>query len=236
MSIDQLIEDMGLLGFSPYEARVYHALLQRSPMNGHEISKQAAVPASKVYETLERLRGKGAVLVYESDPMKYAPLPYRDLLSRFSDRMTETMERVSRSLATVAIDTDAELTWSIVGTRNLVESVRGVIRNAVDAVAAQLDPPEVADLAEDLRAAAARGVRVEVVMSERADADLAGVTVVEWPAATDTLGRLCVAVGDGTATVVGVIDGPGGSRAVWTHHPAVSLLAARHVAGGRARS
>jgi sugar-specific transcriptional regulator TrmB len=229
MSIDGLIEDMGQLGFSPYESRVYHALLQRSPLNGHEISKQAGVPASKVYETLERLRTKGAVLVYESDPIKYAPLPYRDLLSRFSDRMTETMERVSRSLATVAMETDAQLTWSIVGVGNVVESVRGVIRNATDTIAAVLDTPEAQPLAADLRAAAARGVRVEVVTPTTADVDLAGVTISQPREPGDGAGRLCLVVADGTATVVGVIDGPGGARAVWTHHPAVALLAARHV-------
>src|SRR6266511_3076476 len=77
---------MSELGFSPYESRVYYALLQRSPMNGNEVGKQSGVPTSKVYETLERLRVKGAVRVYESDPVRYAPVPYRDLLTTFSER------------------------------------------------------------------------------------------------------------------------------------------------------
>jgi sugar-specific transcriptional regulator TrmB len=194
-------------------------------MNGHEISKQAGVPASKVYETLDRLRGKGAVLVYESDPVRYAPVPYRDLLSTFSDRMTRTLELVSRSLAAVAMDTDARLTWSITGTGGVVEAVRGAIRHATQSISAVLDAPVAAELAPDLRDAAARGVRVEVVTSGPVDADLSGVgTVVENGTGGPTL-----VVGDGSETVIGALDGPGGPSGVWTHHPAMSLLARRHV-------
>jgi sugar-specific transcriptional regulator TrmB len=234
MSVDGLVHDMGLLGFSPYEVRVYHALLQRSPMNGHEISKQAGVPASKVYETLERLRGKGAVMVYESDPVRYAPLPYRDLLSRFNDRMSEALGRVAQTLATVAIDTDAQLTWSVVGAQNTVEAVRGVVRNAERTIEAALDPAEATLLAADLRAAAARGVTVQLVTTGATDVELTGVSVTrrDPPPVSPDAGsgqRLCLAVGDGAATVVAALDAPGGARAVWTHHPAVSLLAARHV-------
>jgi sugar-specific transcriptional regulator TrmB len=50
------------------------ALLKKSPVNGHELSRNAGMLPSKIYETLGRLRHKGAVLVYESEPTLYAPV------------------------------------------------------------------------------------------------------------------------------------------------------------------
>jgi sugar-specific transcriptional regulator TrmB len=228
--VDEIVESLGELGFSPYEARVYYALVQRSPMNGHEISKQSGVPTSKVYETLDRLRTKGAVLVYESDPVKYAPRPYRDLLAAYSDRVSRTLDKVSRTLATVAMDTDANLTWSITGYGNVIEALRGAIRNAKSQIAAVLDESTAAELAADLTKAAERGVAVTVSAP------------TSRPDRPD--GRLCAVVGDNTETVVGSLAGPTGTTGstgttgptgttsatgVWTHHPAISLLA-RHLA------
>ncbi|OLB74275.1 MAG: hypothetical protein AUI14_24095 [Actinobacteria bacterium 13_2_20CM_2_71_6] len=212
MTVDETVESLSELGFSPYEARIYVALLQKSPMNGHEIGKHSGVPTSKVYETLERLRGKGAVRVYESDPVRYAPTPYRDLLSTFSDRMERTITKVSRSLATVAMDTDANLTWSITGAGNVVESLRNAVRNAKTRIRAVLDPPTADELAADLHAARERGVHVDVA-----------------PPLPGEDGRLCVVVGDDTETVVGTLGAGRAASGVWTHHAAVSLLARQHV-------
>jgi len=213
VSVDNVVEGMSELGFSPYESRVYYALLQRSPMNGNEVGKQSGVPTSKVYETLERLRVKGAVRVYESDPVRYAPVPYRDLLTTFSDRLTRTVDKVSRALATVAMDTDANLTWTITGAGNVVEALRGAIRHAKTSIRAVLDDAEAAELDADLRAATERGVEVTVVA----------------PGAAGAAGRLCLVVGDESETAIGVVGAPHGAGGVWTHQPAVSLLARQHV-------
>ena len=75
--LDELVQRLQALGFSQYEARAYCALLQKSPANGHEVAKLAAIPTSKVYETLERLKQKGAVLVQRSEPTLWAPVPHR---------------------------------------------------------------------------------------------------------------------------------------------------------------
>jgi len=222
MSIDEVVEGLGELGLSPYEARVYYALVQRSPLNGHEISRQSGVPTSKVYETLERLRHKGAVLAYESDPVKYAPRPYQDLLTSFSDRMTRTVEKVSRSLATVAMDTDAQLTWSVTGRGNVVESMRGAIRGAQQRIRAVLDAPEAAELSADLAAARAKGRRVDVVPASASAGDGDG------GAGAGAGGRLGLVIGDDSEAVIGAFDTPSGASGIWTHQPAMSLLAVRH--------
>jgi sugar-specific transcriptional regulator TrmB len=226
VSVDAAVSTLGELGFSPYEARVYYALLQRSPMNGHEISKQSGVPTSKVYETVERLRGKNAVMVYESDPVRYAPTPFRDLLTNYSDRLAKTLDDASRVLAQVATETDARLTWSVTGQGNLVEALRNAVRHAERRLVALLPDTAAESLAPDLQAAAERGVAVEVVVAGENQPDLPGsLRVRRIP--PHPAGRLGLVVGDDEETVVTAPDATAG---VWTHHPAVALLARQHVA------
>src|SRR5919201_6450769 len=88
--LDALIQRLQALGFSQYEARAYCALLQKAPANGHEVSKTAGIPTSKIYETLERLHHKGAVLVQRSEPTLWAPVPHRDLMARLRQQMEST--------------------------------------------------------------------------------------------------------------------------------------------------
>ena len=70
------------LGFTEYEAKVYLALLDESPATGYQISKQAGVPRSMVYEALGRLKGRGAVLETPDERATlYRPLPPDVLLA-----------------------------------------------------------------------------------------------------------------------------------------------------------
>ena len=72
--MDPLTTALGELGFSPYEARAYAALVARSPANGYEVAKAAAIPTSKIYETLQRLQQRGASRrFFGSGPLRRDP-------------------------------------------------------------------------------------------------------------------------------------------------------------------
>jgi Cd2+/Zn2+-exporting ATPase len=65
----ELLDDLNALGFTEYEAKVYLALLKDHPATGYQLSKQAGIPRSMVYEALGRLdvRGAGSRLRSQSD-------------------------------------------------------------------------------------------------------------------------------------------------------------------------
>src|SRR5437899_9619236 len=117
--IETLIEHMSVFNFSPYETRAYSALLQKSPMNGHEVSRAASIPPSKIYEALQRLHQKGAVLIYRSEPMLYAPVPYADLLARLRQQTEKTFRDVEQGLGQLTQKTETGLTWSLTGANNV---------------------------------------------------------------------------------------------------------------------
>jgi HTH-type transcriptional regulator, sugar sensing transcriptional regulator len=228
--LDELVQRLQALGFSQYEARAYCALLQKSPANGHEVAKTAGIPTSKIYETLERLHQKGAVLVQRSEPTLWAPVPHRDLVAGLRQRMEATFSAVEQGLAQLGHEQDTKLTWTLSGHGHVVDSMRAVIDRAREGVTAVIPAAELAALAGPLRSAAERGVAVDLVTDDGAAADLPdgdGLRVRRRPDPGPDGDRLAVVVGDGVETVLADLgrERPAG---MWTHDPAVALLAGQH--------
>jgi HTH-type transcriptional regulator, sugar sensing transcriptional regulator len=229
--LDELVQRLQALGFSQYEARAYTALLQKAPANGHEVAKTAGIPTSKIYETLERLRTKGAVLVQRSEPTLWAPVPHRDLLGRLRHDMESTFTAVEQGLAQLGYEQDTALTWTLSGRGHVLDSMRRAIERARERLAGAVPAAELGELATSLRTAAERGVTVDLVTDHGATIDLPdgdGIRIRRRPDRGPVGGRLGVVVGDGEETVLADFgrDRPEG---MWTHHPAIALLAAEHL-------
>ena len=62
------------LGFSSNEAKVYGTLIKHKVLNGYEIAKLSGVARSLVYEVINRLVAKGAVIRIDGEPNFYKPL------------------------------------------------------------------------------------------------------------------------------------------------------------------
>jgi HTH-type transcriptional regulator, sugar sensing transcriptional regulator len=76
MSINETIRlALHEMGLSAYEIDTYLALLEGGQMTAMEISQQANVPYSKMYEVLNQLKMKGWIKSSESRPYKYYPVP-----------------------------------------------------------------------------------------------------------------------------------------------------------------
>ena len=56
------------LGFSSNEAKVYGTLIKHKVLNGYEIAKLSGVARSLVYEVINRLVAKGAVIRIDGEP------------------------------------------------------------------------------------------------------------------------------------------------------------------------
>ena len=68
------------LGFSSNEAKVYGTLIKHKVLNGYEIAKLSGVARSLVYEVINRLIAKGAVIRIDGEPNFYKPIEYQDLI------------------------------------------------------------------------------------------------------------------------------------------------------------
>jgi sugar-specific transcriptional regulator TrmB len=68
-------ETLREMGLNAYETDAYIALLEGGQMTAMEISREASVPYSKIYEVLNSLKEKGWIKSSESRPTKYYPVP-----------------------------------------------------------------------------------------------------------------------------------------------------------------
>jgi HTH-type transcriptional regulator, sugar sensing transcriptional regulator len=75
LSIDENTrETLREMGLNAYEADAYLALLESGQMTAMEISREAKVPYSKIYEVLNSLKEKGWIKSSETRPFKYYPV------------------------------------------------------------------------------------------------------------------------------------------------------------------
>jgi sugar-specific transcriptional regulator TrmB len=231
----EIIEQMEALGFSLYEAKTYCALLQKSPLNGHEASRLAGIPPSKIYETLQRLHQKGAVLVYESEPVMYAPTPYKDLLANIRADIDQTVHALEDGFAQFASVPENGLTWSLSSPPHVISAMLRTIEHAQQQLFAALWDAELPDLGDALRAAHARGVELQVAVygayaldvPNTYDLTLCGISEQQ------RLGgrRLSVIVGDRNEAVFAEWDNAGNAQAILTHNHVVTLLCVEYIKG-----
>jgi len=90
------------IGLNAYEIDAYIELLEGGQMTAMEISQEANVPYSKMYEVLNSLKDKGWIKSSESRPFKYYPVPPLEAIRftkvRLEDKYASWENTVSETL------------------------------------------------------------------------------------------------------------------------------------------
>ena len=230
--MERLTRALGELGFSPYEARAYAALAACSPANGYEVAKAAAIPTSKIYETLKRLEQRGAARRFSASPVRYAATPPADLLAALRNRFSKAADSAEQAFKSMSSAADPELTWVIEGAANIVSTLEQVVDRARTSLYAALWESELEELAPALRAAYARGVAVHLASYGAMPEGLAGydLTLCGIGAEERLSGRrLCALVGDARESVTAVIQPTGAVGGIWTENGVLALLVTEYI-------
>lgn len=163
---ETLILDLMSLGFTEYEAKVYITLLSDHPSTGYQISKQAGIPRSMVYEALGRLSGRGAVLqVGEDRATHYRPLPPEILLDRYIHEQERRVMNLRNDLRNLYVDKKEERLWSIRGGETILTYASRMIQKAEDEISLVLADPQLETLSGDICRAHERGVIVSALLT-----------------------------------------------------------------------
>jgi len=229
--VEDLVARLGRLGFGEWEARAYLALLQRSPMNGYQVSKESGVPRSMVYEVLGKLAGRGAALVTHDDGSTlYAPVPPGELMQRLGREHAELTSGLGQELGQISQRSDEEYVWRIEGQENVLERVARLVERAQTSVFGQMHAEDVSRLRPALEAAASRGV--EVALATIGEVSLPVGRVVQLPLAEPAraitaLGMLLVA--DCWEVLIAEHRPSQPTRASWTCNHLLASLVEGHV-------
>lgn len=170
-------------GLSEYASRTYLALLDLGVAEARDISGISKVPASKIYRILDQLHEKGLVDILPEFPRKYAPIPFGEYLDKIHEehraaaaQIADEREVLASMFAVVGdVESSDRGGFTVVrGRRNALEKVQEIVGIARRSLIVHATPgiagrPEA--LADALRAAAQRGVRVRLLLPSDAPAE-----------------------------------------------------------------
>ncbi|WP_291426079.1 TrmB family transcriptional regulator [Deinococcus sp.] len=199
------------LGLTEYEARAYTALLALGRAVPARVARQAGIPRPKIYETLERLEGRGLSAKVGQNPLEYAPLSAREYLARSRRSFDDRLAALDRDLSRLAPDPAPEAVYHLNGDAAIRSLAEDLILNARRVVYMA----GAAELADKLERLTPRGVGLH-------RADLANLPDIAAP------GQIAFLLArDHEAAMVGhfiLEGGVGEAHGVHTHNPVIVHL------------
>ncbi|WP_425147056.1 TrmB family transcriptional regulator [Deinococcus sp.] len=144
------------LGLTEYEARAYTALLALGRAVPARVARQAGIPRPKIYETLERLEGRGLAAKVGQSPLEYAPLSAREYLARSRRAFDDRLGALDRDLSRLAPDPAPEAVYHLYGQEAIGSMCEDLTLNARRTLFIAGE----AELAQGLERLTPRGVKV----------------------------------------------------------------------------
>lgn len=171
-----ILSDLGSIGFTEYEAKVYLALLKDYPATGYQISKQAGIPRSMVYEALGRLDVRGAVLKSEAPKATlYRPLPPDVLLNRLTADYTRLLDTLRRDLNAHYLAQEEGHLWTFAGEDRVLSYAEHMIAHAQREAMLVLTDAHLRQLRQTIVAADARGVAIGALLTGADDLEVGDI-------------------------------------------------------------
>jgi HTH-type transcriptional regulator, sugar sensing transcriptional regulator len=222
MPADPLVE----LGFTETEAAVYVALLNEGPSTGYRIAGKIGKAAANVYQAIESLGLKRAVVIDDTAKRVLRATPVEELLQGLERRFQKRKKAAFEQLQSLEKGGSDDRFYNLASLDQAYDKARAMIAAAREILLFDLFPSPLAVLGDDLAAAAARGVKVAgVVYGEpgryRFSAFARRPTLPErWPGeqmtiVADAAQALIALIARDTRTIV---------HALWTASPYLSCL------------
>ena len=168
-------------GLTDYEVKTYVALVEAGPMAASDLSTQASVPYSKIYEIIGNLERKGWVETEQGRPSKYYPkAPSMALESsrvRIESNLKLSLDNALGELQPLYEKKDVKEKpdiWIVRGQNNIRDKIRETLDRTREEllVAVPLVPEAIVSLATPLLSGIReRGVRVSILVTSSTSKD-----------------------------------------------------------------
>jgi sugar-specific transcriptional regulator TrmB len=237
VNVEGIMEDslrhLQKLGFTDYEARAYVALLRDYPATRYQLSQNASIPESKIYEVVRRLRDKGVITGLQGRPPRFVPLPPDELVTQLERRAHESLEYLRQTFPLLAEQPADQWIWNLEGYDAIISQGKSLLDAAQGEVMAALWRQEVGELYAGLKSASERGVDLTLLAYDKWHLDFGVVKQHGFERdlaaqRTDSRGRWMAMVVDRTHVLLGSsLDQS--ATGVWTNHPALANIVHRYV-------
>ena len=229
MQTDQIESIMASLGFSLYESRAYAALVMENPLTGYELSGKSGIPRSKVYECIERLKRKGLLVPVEENPVKYAPLPPKELVRRLSKEFRSSLETLGHLLAEEKTSNRVDYIFNVRGYEEIIAKSIEMIEDARNELALALWGEEITRFEGEIQRAVKRGVTVHLLAFDGGKA-VEGCETYRHPSIEkDVTGKSITVVRDRSEVLTGQLSGEGGTVSAWTRNHNLVFISLKYI-------
>jgi sugar-specific transcriptional regulator TrmB len=176
---ERIVSSLKNLALSTYEAEVYATLLAHPTMTASALCKETGISDTKIYYTLDGLSEKGMLIVRNSNPKIYKPVPPKDAIANLKQRLTEKLKEELIE-ADVLVDMlspiyesaekpeELEVGYIITGRNNITNKMKALIGNARKEITLFVAYPELfKELNASLREAQEKHrIRLNIAMTE----------------------------------------------------------------------
>ena len=161
--LDAATRTLASLGFTELEATVYAALVSNRGDTGYAIAKATGKPVANVYKAIESLEAKSAIVVAGVEPRTLRAVDPGELIASLRGRFESRASDAERALFELHTPAESEGLYRLKTADQVFERARAMIRNADQTLLVDAFPHTLGPLADELEAAARRGVRVLVL-------------------------------------------------------------------------
>ncbi len=176
-SMEQIGATLREFGLSGYAADAFSALARMADATAGDLVLKTGIPDSKIYYALNELVERGLVEVQAGKPKRYRAVPptevqtrLRELLDAKHEREQSAVSRIGALLEPLQAATRSptmDIAYIVKGASNVLARARSLAASArKDLILITSEVSTVEKLAEELLAAARRGVEVRLAIPE----------------------------------------------------------------------
>lgn len=229
---DDSLQLLQKLGFTTNEAKAWLALAGSGALTGYEVAKRADIARANVYPVLKRLVDRGAVRSIETpDGARYAATPAPELLEAMQREQHDLIAAARAALPRQPAQAEERAVYALPTVAQVHAAARALISGARSSLLVAIQPLEAALLADEVRGAATRGVKITTLCLEACEPECGGCrgTVHRCECASGASGRWLIVAADDARAVVAEFDHLDGVEAIETRQPLVVQLATAYI-------
>lgn len=206
------------LGFTETEAALYGALLKGGPTTGYRLAGEVGKAPPNVYQALESLARKDAVIVDDAETRIFRAIPVDELMSALQSRFDGRKAAAEAALKPLEEPSRDHRLYTLKSVAQVYAKARAMIEGARETLLFDLFPGPLAELGDLLATAAAAGVKVAGVTYGVAGPP-GTVAATHKPGSWERWpGQQVTIVADARQSLIALIadDGLSVAEAVWT--------------------
>ena len=227
----EIIKNLEHFGLSTNAARAYCSLLKSNPATGYEISSQANIPRSAVYNVLNKLESMGMISGMGDKPKRYIPLSPSSLIEHLENSHQDSIEELKHGLEHMKLDEEAFDFWHIHGYKNLILKLKEAIKAAQEKLFISAWKREIDALNIELDDAEERGLEMTVFSFCALNKEY-GKTIsygLDENKLQEIWSPKVIMVTDQDTTIMGSARDQDNSRAILTQNEAITEIATNHI-------